>query len=486
MPAQTGTNKWLAISGLALGVLMSTLDSSIVNISLPTLVEAFDTNFATVQWVVLSYVLVLTSLMLVVARLGDMREKKSIYMAGMALFTVSSLLCGLSPSIGWLIAFRALQGLGATMMQALGVAMVTEIFPPAERGRALGVMGGVVSVGIALGPPIGGLLIGLAGWHWVFLVNVPIGLLTLLIVRRYVPNSPPVNARQRFDRLGAVTLFVTLAAYALGMTTGQRLGFSSTLPLGLLIASAVGLVTLILIERRAAQPMIDLSLFRNILFSMNLLMGMLVFLVLAGGFIFPFYLELVKGYSTETTGLLLMANPVAMGLVAPLAGALSDRFGSRGISLIGLLLLIAACFGFSTLTTETSQLGIMLRLVPLGLGFGIFQSPNNSAIMGSVRRERLGIASGLLSLSRTLGNTTGLPLMGALFTAQVMAAAMLPTGTDITAVPDLALLSGLTGTYRLAAYILLGATVLAVAAIVIDQRRKQAARRQEVYDSAQG
>ncbi|HZW05242.1 MAG TPA: MFS transporter, partial [Anaerolineaceae bacterium] len=187
--APSPANKWLAIAGLGMGVLMSTIDASIVNISLPTLVDVFNTNFATIQWVVLSYILVLTSFMLTVARLGDMRDKKRIYQAGLVVFTLGSLFCALSPNVGWLIGFRALQGLGAVMIQSLGMAMVTEVFPATERGRALGIMGGVVSVGIAIGPPVGGLLIGSLGWHSIFLVNLPIGLAALFIVRQFVPSS---------------------------------------------------------------------------------------------------------------------------------------------------------------------------------------------------------------------------------------------------------------------------------------------------------
>ena len=224
--AQPATNnKWVAMSGIGMGVFMATLDSSIVNISLPTLVDVFHTSLATIEWVVLGYVLVLTSLMLGAARLGDMFDKKKLYMGGLVLFTLGSLLCGLAPSVGWLIGFRALQGLGATFMQALGSAMITEIFSPSERGRALGTIGSIVSVGIAIGPPLGGLLIGLVGWEAVFWVNVPVGILTWFILARFVPSSPAGRPGQRFDAAGALILFATLGAYALGMTLGRSDGF---------------------------------------------------------------------------------------------------------------------------------------------------------------------------------------------------------------------------------------------------------------------
>lgn len=470
------TKKWLALLGLGMGVFMATLDASIVNISLPTLVKVFNTSFATVQWVVLSYVVVLASLMLGIARLGDMRDKKLIYLSGLGLFTFSSFLCGLSPSIGWLIGFRALQGLGAVMMQALGNALVTQIVAPSERGRALGLMGTTVSIGIAIGPPLGGLLIGSIGWQSVFWVNVPVGILTALAVWRFVPACPPSNPNQRFDGVGALVLFFTLGAYALGMTLGQEAGFSAPWVRGLLVGALVGLALFILIEKRISQPMLDLSLFRNPFFSINLLMGFLVFVVLAGGFIMPFYLENVKGFSVQMTGLFLMANPILMGITAPIAGSLSDRFGSRVISLIGLILIVAGCISFGSIAIETSVPGILWRMGLMGLGMGMFQSPNNSAIMGAAPRERLGVASGLIGLARTLGSSTGLPLMGSLFTAQVLTSRFYQAGIEVTSAAPQALVDGLRGMYGIAAGIVFLSTLLASLVLWMDTHRKRSAQ----------
>ncbi|MCZ7543641.1 MAG: MFS transporter [Anaerolineae bacterium] len=280
--------KWGAMLGIGLGVLMSTLDASIVNISLPTLVEELHTTFATVQWVILSYTLVIAAMMLGVARLGDMFGKKRIYMTGLALFTFGSLLCGLSPTVGALIAFRAVQGFGAVMMVALGTAIITEVFPASERGRALGIIGSIVSIGIASGPTIGGIMISLAGWHSVFLVNVPLGIVAYLVVSRVVPPSARGEPGQRFDFMGAAVLLAALSAYTLGMTFGQDQGFGDGLPLTLLIGAAVGLVVFVFVETHVAHPMVDLGMFRNVLFGVNLLMAFLMFIVLAGQFIFPF------------------------------------------------------------------------------------------------------------------------------------------------------------------------------------------------------
>ena len=465
------SRKWWAMLGIGLGVLMSTLDSSIVNISLPTLVEALHTTFATIQWVVLSYLLVITSLMLTVARLGDMLGKKRLYNTGLVLFTAGSLLCGLSPNVGWLIAFRALQGIGAVMMVALGSAIITEVFPASERGRALGLMGGIVSVGIAVGPSLGGIIIGTVGWRAIFLVNVPLGLLATTVVFRVVPPLPPREAGQRFDPLGAAILLVTLSSYALGMTLGQRFGFGDRVVIALLITAAIGLVSFVLVEQRVAQPMIELRLFRNVLFGVNLLMGFLVFIVIGGQFLMPFFLELVEGYSIGQVGLLMAVFPVAMGLVAPVSGALSDRFGSRVISLIGLMLIALGCILVGMLRPGVGPLGFALRIAPLGVGVGMFNSPNNSAIMGAVPRQRLGVASGLIALSRTLGQTSGIPLAGAIFSILVLAKAGLSAGADVTAAPAEALVAGLRGTFHIAAGIISLSTALAAFALWFDRRQ---------------
>ncbi len=450
-PQQRSVDKWRVMLGISLGVLMYTIDTSIVNIALPTLVKTFHTDFATVQWVGLSYVLVVTSLVLGAARLGDMLGKKPLYLGGLIVFTLSSLLCGLAPSIEVLIGARALQGLGAVMISALGAAIIVEVFPVTERGKALGVIGAVVSLGIALGPSVGGVLIGIAGWRSIFLVNLPIGVIASLVVSKYVPHTRK-HQQQRFDFWGSVAISLVLVCFSLGMTEGQRYGFSSSLPLGLLVASAFGLVGFILLESRINQPMLDLSLFRSQTFSLSLLTGWLVFMTLGGSsIVIPFFLELVLHYPIAHVGILMAITPVIGGLVSPLAGNLTDRFGTRRIMLIGLVLMTIGCLALSTLNGQTHDLDYFLRVIPLGLGWGMFQSPNNSAILGAVPPQRLGIASGLLSLTRTLGQTTGLPLFAAIF---AMIALSGQNNGDLTAVAPAAIVSGFQSTFHLAAILL--------------------------------
>ena len=471
-PNPSPNSKWWAMLGIGLGVLMFTIDSSIVNIALPTLVKTLNTSFATIQWVVLSYLLIVTALVLGAARLGDMLGKKRLYLIGLIIFTISSLLCGLAPSVYYLIGFRALQGLGAVFISALGAAIITEVFPSSERGRALGIIGAVVSLGIALGPTVGGLLIGISNWRMIFLVNIPIGIFASFIVARVVPSSARSGANQRFDWLGTLVIIVALTCFGLGMTEGQNRGFGSGIALTLLAVAAIALVCFLAIEARIEHPSLNLSIFRNLQFSLSLLMGVLVFIVITGIiFILPFFLELVLKYSTQQVGLLLAVSPVLGGIVAPFSGALSDRFGSRIISLFGLVLMIGGCLLLSTVDAQLTQLGYIMRVALFGIGLGMFQSPNNSAIMGGVPRERLGIASGLLSLSRTLGQTAGVPLLGAIFAALTLTSANLAPNTNVTTAPAEALVYGVQNTLRIAALILGATTVLT--AVVWRMERSQ-------------
>ena len=414
------SRKWYVMSAVAMGIFLATIDSSIVNVALPTLVRSFDSEFAVVQWVVLAYLLTVATLMLSIGRWADIVGKKPLYTVGVAIFTVGSALCGLAPTVYWLIGFRVLQAMGAAMTAALGMAIITEAFPASERGKALGIAGSIVSVGIVLGPTLGGILIDALSWHWIFFVNVPIGVVGILMVTRFVPNFKPAGG-QRFDYWGAITLFVSLTCLLLALTVGQRVGFSRGPILLLFSGWAVFLAVFVVIELKTSQPMIDFSMFENRLFSINLITGFITFVTIAGTIILmPFYLEEVLGYETRQVGLLLAVLPLAMGLIAPLAGTASDRFGARPITVIGLLVLVIGYAALSTLDHQTTTLGYMVRFLPIGLGMGIFQSPNNSAIMGGVSRDRLGVASGLLALTRSLGQTVGVATLGALWAGRVV------------------------------------------------------------------
>ncbi len=465
------SRKWLVMAAVAMGIFLATIDGSIVNVALPTLVREFNTDFATVQWVVLAYLLTLATLLLSLGRLADMKGKKRIYNLGFVIFTIGSVLCGLAPSIHALIAFRVLQAIGATMILALGMAIVTEAFPPRERGKALGLSGSVVSVGIVVGPTLGGLLIDALSWQWIFYVNLPVGILGTLMVLRFVPVSQP-SGEQRFDYWGALTLFTGLLCLSLALTTGQRLGFGDPRLLALFGVAFTALAAFVFIEWRTPQPMVELGMFRNLLFSINLVTGFITFVSISGTIILmPFFLENVLGYEARQVGLMLAVVPIAMGVIAPLSGSLSDLLGTRPIAVAGLAMLLLGYYTLSGLDATTSTWAYVLRFLPVGLGMGIFQSPNNSAIMGAAARQRLGVVSGMLALNRTLGQTVGIAVLGAVWAGRVFFHNGKTLQAGATAAPASAQVAGLHDIFRIIVWLILIGFLLSIWGVVEERRR---------------
>ena len=467
--------KWHVMAAVTMGIFLATIDGSIVNLALPTLVRDLQANFPTVQWVVLAYLLTLATLLLSVGRLADMLGKKTIYTLGFVIFTAGSVLCGLSPSIYWLIGFRVLQAVGAAMILALGAAIVTEAFPPSERGKALGLLGSAVSIGIVVGPTLGGVLIGAFSWHAIFFVNLPVGIAGTLLSMRFVPDIRPAG-RQRFDIPGALLLCASLLCLLFALTLGQQLGFGDSRIMMLFAGFVAFIAAFIAVELRVRQPMIDLRLFRNRLFSVNLLTGFLTFVALAGSlFLMPFYLQNVLGYDTRQAGLLMASVPIGLGVASPISGSLSDRFGTRRIAVIGLAALLLTYVLLTTLSAETDAIGFILRFAPLGIGMGIFQSPNNSAVMGTAPRERLGVVSGLLAITRTVGQTTGIAVLGAVWAGRVLIYTGRPLPGGATSAPIEAQVVALHEAYLVMAALVAVGLGLGLWALAEERRAKVAA-----------
>ncbi len=444
------SKKWFVMATIGSGVILATIDRSIVNIALPTIRADFDAPFRVIQWVPLAYLLVIATLTLGTGRLGDIVGKKRIYTTGFVVFTVASMMCGLSPSIGFLIGFRVIQAVGAVMILALGAAILTESFPPTERGKALGWIGTFVSVGIVTGPAVGGLLISALDWRWIFYVNLPVGIIGTALAIRYVPNLPPVPG-QRMDFLGAGLLSSTLLSVSYALTRGQEAGFFDGLNILLYLVAAAAAVTFVIVERRHSSPMVRLDLFKNPMLSVSVITGFLAFVVLSTVFLLmPFYLEGVLGFDVRTVGLLLGAGPLVLGIVAPLSGSLSDRIGIRRLTLAGLIILSVTYLAFLILDTDTPWWQYVVLAVPVGVGMGVFQSPNNSAIMGSMPREYSGLGAGILAITRLLGQITGVALLGSFWAARVLAGAppTLTTG-DATQAPATAQVGGIHDTFLL-------------------------------------
>ena len=451
--------RWWILTSCALGAFAATVMGTSVNVALPSLVEALDAPFALVQWVVLSYLLVTAALLPIVGRLADMLGKRSIFVAGFAVYVLGSLLTGAAAGIWMLVLFRVVHGVGSAILTGLGMAIITDVFPVEERGKAIGLNGSILSSGIVLGPTLGGFLVEV-GWRWVFLMGVPVGLLGFVLAWIFVPRYER-GAKARFDLPGAAVLTVVLAALSLALTVGQDRGFTSPFILALFGIAAAGLPVLIGIERRSPAPVVDLALFRDPRLSVGLAAGLGAFVSIAGTiFVMPFYLENVLGFTPSVVGLLMSTTPVLLVFVAPIAGAFADRYGERIITVVGLAIAAVGFVLVGTLGQDTTALGFVVRFVPVGLGLGTFQTPNNSAVMGSVPPGRSGVAGGLLGLTRALGQTAGIAVLGSVWAARVAVRADVAVGADAHTAPFVAQVGGLHDMMRLVLVLILAALAL--------------------------
>ena len=420
--------RWV-LASLSLSMLLSSLGTSIANVGLPTLAEAFNASFQQVQWVVLAYLLAITTLIVSVGRLGDLIGRRRLLLAGISLFTAASVLCGLASTLGLLIAARAAQGLGAAVMMALTMAFVGETVPKAKTGSAMGLLGTMSAVGTALGPTLGGVLIAGFGWQAIFFINAPLGVLALVLVRRHLPADRRASTanQARFDPVGTLLLALTLAAYALAMTIGR--GSFGSLNIGLLLAAVAGVGLFLLAEARAASPLIPLVMFRNPLLSAGFAMSALVTtVVMATLVVGPFYLSGALALDAVRVGLVMSSGPVAAALAGVPAGRVVDRFGSHRGSIAGLL---AMTIGSAVLTMLPSSFGVPGYIAPLVVitaGYALFQAANNTAVMTDIRPEQRGVISGLLNLSRNLGLVTGASVMGTVFAFGSAATSIMTTG----------------------------------------------------------
>ncbi len=408
--------KWAMLFIVAIGIFMATLDSSIVNISLPTIARYFGVPLSgAVEWVIIAYLVSTTAILLTAGRLADMIGRKVVWIAGLIIFTASSAICGLAPSLGILIASRAVQGLGGALLMAISPAMLTGAFPPHERGRALGINAINVNLGVTLGPILGGIITAALSWRWIFFVNVPLGIIGLIATLLILKERIHLNT-SRFDPLGAILIAVGMAGLTSGLSFGQELGWTSPLILTLLLVGILALVALPFVEQRVRNPVIVLALLRNRVFDSSILSLLLSFLALfAVSFMMPFYLEQLRGFSTIQSGLLLTPVPITLAIIAPFSGSLADRIGSRWLTAGGLTI---ACIGLvliSQLNEHSSLVDIVWRMTFTSIGQGLFQAPNNSALLGSAPRNLQGSASGFLATSRTIGQSLSVAIAGAIF-----------------------------------------------------------------------
>jgi EmrB/QacA subfamily drug resistance transporter len=405
---------WFAVAAVCVGALMGQLDASIVTVAFPSLQHSFHSSVGSVTWVGLSYLLVLVATVTAVGRFADMWGRKLLYVYGFIIFVVASAACGLAPDLLALCGFRAVQAVGAAMLQANSLAIIVLVVPARSLGRAIGLQGAAQAIGLALGPTVGGLLLAAGGWRLIFLVNVPFGIFGAVAAVMLVPRSQNLQARVAFDWLGLGLFFPAVVALLSAISFGSTQGWTSPLIIFLFAAAlALGLAFLAH-EHRDSAPMLSLSLLANSSVAVGIASGLGSYLVMFGTLlVIPFYLERGLGFGTARAGLELMALPLAFGVVAPFAGRLADRLGARPLTVTGMVLVAASLVSLGA--TRPGTLGLLLLLATTGIGLGLFTSPNNAAIMGAVPGQQAGMASGLLNMTRGLGTSLGLALTGLVF-----------------------------------------------------------------------
>ncbi|CAM3531994.1 MULTISPECIES: MFS transporter [Saccharibacillus] len=405
---QVQQRRWRILIILNLFTFMATLDGSIVNVALPSISSSLGLELGHAQWVSSIYLMAICSFILLFGRLGDIFGKIRIFRIGTIVFVVGSLLCGLSGSLATLIAARVVQAIGASMTMANSQGIVTDIFPSTERGKALGLVGTFVSLGSIAGPGVGGLMVGSLGWESIFWINVPLGLLAILLGAKLLPRDLQ-TAKRSIDGGGSLLFAGFIVSLVAAILLGQEIGYGDWRILALFAFAAVSFALFLRRESRIDEPMLNLGLFRNPLFSLSILCGFLVFVsMFCYNIIAPFYLQSILGLSPSSAGWTMMLYPLVMVVVAPLSGAMSDRFGSEWLTFIGLLLMVGAQAGLASLHAGSPLVVVGGCIALLGLGGGLFQSPNNSLVMSTVPRPQLGIAGSVNSLIRNLGMVTGI------------------------------------------------------------------------------
>ncbi|MDN5286198.1 MAG: transporter [Mucilaginibacter sp.] len=445
------------IFGIAMILFMVNLDTSIVVVGLPVLVKTLHASFATAQWMVLSYMLALTALIAGAGRLGDIFGKKNLYLLGITIFTLASLACGFASNSFILIAFRAIQGIGAAFCISLSFAIAGDMVPKTEIGRVMGILTTMIPLGIASGPTIGGLLLSSFGWPSMFFVNIPIGVIAYWLISKFTHSTKPARI-VKVDIIGMLLLAVVLCCYALGMTYMESKGFAHPLVVSLLVGAIASLVIFIWYEGHIEHPFLKISLFRNGILSVSLLASVLVYIVITSTIVlFPFYLTKACGFKPLQVGLVMSFGPLVTALLSFKAGKIADKYGARKVMLYGIMIMTAGCWAMSYVTPEQGIFGFLWRIAIIQVGLTFFQTPNNAAVMELASPDQRGLLSGLLSLSRSTGQITGTAVLGAIFAIMV----------SHTAGSDTANANGTAVTYGIEQVFTIATCLIGVAALLL-------------------
>ncbi|WP_224038158.1 MFS transporter [Clostridium gelidum] len=389
---------------------MSTLDSSVVNVALPKMAKALNVTTSSIQLVVTSYLIVIAGIVLIFGRLGDMFGKSKMFKFGVSLFSLGSLLCGISKSFPILIISRVVQAIGAASTMANNQGIITETFGKNERGKALGFLGISVALGSIVGPGLGGFIVGAASWEFIFLINVPIGIIALLYAHKLLPKDNN-KVQGKLDGIGAILFMFTIVPLFMSLEEGLNIGFTDPIIILGFIIALISFIVFIFVEKRKENPLLHLQIFSNKLFSLSIFCAFISFIaIFCNNIILPFYLQDVMNFSPQHAGLILMINPLILIVVSPVSGTLSDKIGSELLTFIGLTFVSLGLFLMSMFNVDSTLLSMILFIGIMSIGMGVFQPPNNSLIMSTVPKDKLGIAGSINALVRNLGMICGIAL----------------------------------------------------------------------------
>nr|NNM90884.1 MFS transporter [Bacilli bacterium] len=452
---------WFVVGTVCIGAFMAALDGSIITVALPSITRQFHVTFSATAWVALAYLLTLTALLAVFGRLADILGRRPLYTLGFSVFIVGSALCGAAPDLPFLIISRVLQAVGAVMLQSNSIAIITAAVPEKVRGRAIGIQGSALAVGLSLGPAIGGLLIAGFGWRAIFYVNLPVGIIGTTMAALILPldKVKDISGKKHFDYLGAILLAVALVAILFGLNQGNELGWASFTIIACFVIGVLFVAFFIFHEKKHPAPLVDLSLFRISQVTWGNITGAISYALMYGVlFIIPYFYEEVLHKPSSASGLLTTPLPIGMMLLAPIAGRIADRFGSKLPTVFGMAISTLGVIALTFLAISTSLIYIAVALLFIGIGMGIFTPPNNSSVMGSSPSNRLGISSGILNMARSLGQGTGIAYSFAIFQG-----ILLSQGYNPLHAPDSSLLVGFR--YTFIAITLLGLIAIGISVL---------------------
>jgi EmrB/QacA subfamily drug resistance transporter len=421
--------KWWTLAAVAFGLFMIMLDNTVVNVALPAIERDLHMSISGLEWIVTAYALVFAALMITGGKLADLMGRKRIFIVGLVIFTLASLACGLAPNAGFLIGARAVQGIGAAFMNPATLSIITATFPPRQRGQAIGIWAGVSALALAIGPLVGGLIVDHISWSWIFFVNVPVGVLAIIVSQLVIRESRDTSHEQSIDLPGLLTSGLGLFALSYALIEGNALGWSSAEVLGLFAVAVALLVAFVLLERHQRLPMLDLSLFKIGSFVGANVVALLVSLGMFGVFFFvSLFVQNILGYSPTQAGLIFLPMTVLIILIAPIAGKLSDRIGSRWLMGGGMTILSISLLFYVRVGIGSNFWSLLPALVLGGIGMAMTMSPMTSAAMGSVPIDKVGVGSGVLNSFRQVGGSLGIALIGAIVASYIHAAPGSPLG----------------------------------------------------------